>query len=200
MNSISLHHGRVNQKLKTRTRILNAAKQLMAKNRKITLEDVAVEAKVSRATIYRYFSNIDLLCTETSLDIHHISPTDLLQQVKALHLKERILFVQNYYNQLAQSHELVFRRYLSSVLTASVSSKQKLRGARRAETMDLILDSIKTGLSKKDLNHLKDITTVLMGIDALIVAKDVCGLSNQQTNETLEWGLKMILKGLESSS
>jgi AcrR family transcriptional regulator len=199
MNSISLQHGRVNQKLKTRTRILHAAKQLMAKNQKITLEDVAAEAKVSRATIYRYFSNFDLLCAETSLDIHHIAPTELLEEVKALTFEQRILYVQNYYNQLAQDHELVFRRYLSSVLSASVDSKQKLRGARRAETMDLIMSSINTGLSNKDLKHLKNIATVLMGIDAVIVAKDVCGLSNQQTSESLEWGIRMILKGLESA-
>ena len=199
MKPLSLQKGRVNQKIKTRTRILQAAKQLMAKNEKISLEDIAREAKVSRATIYRYFSNIDLLCTETSLDIHHVSPPDLLEEVKELTLEQRILFVQNYYNQLAQDHELLFRRYLSSVLTASVDSKQKLRGARRAETMNLILDSVGSGLSKTNRKHLKNISTVLMGLDALIVAKDVCGLSNQETHNTLEWGMKMILKGIECS-
>ena len=199
MNSISLQKGRVNQKIKTRTRILSAAKRLMAKSKKVSLEDIAQEAKVSRATIYRYFSNIDLLSAETSLDIHHISPQQLLEEVKELTLEQRILYVQNYYNQLAQDHELVFRRYLSAVLSASVDSKQKLRGARRAETMDLILDSIGSGLSKKDLKQLKNIATVLMGIDAVIVTKDVCGLTNQQAKDTLQWGLNMILKGIEYS-
>jgi len=33
-------------------------------------------------------------------------------------------------------------------------------------------------------------------IESVIVAKDVCGLSDKQTNETLKWALEMILRGL----
>lgn len=200
MNTISLQEGRINQKFKTRTRILNAAKSLLSKNKPISLEEVAHKAQVSRATIYRYFTNIDLLCTEASLDIHHLSPAELSEKVSGMTLDKRIYFIQNYYNQLAQDHELIFRRYISATLLESRGSKKKVRGARRLDTLNLALQPVKAQLTKKDLERLKNISSILMGIDSLIVAKDVCGLSNEETNETLKWGLEMILKGIASKT
>ena len=196
MKIISLNEGRVNQKLKTRTQILKAAKDLMSKNSKTTLEEVAQEAKISRATIYRYFPNIELLYTEASLDIHYLPPNTLFEEVKEMSLSEGILNIQSYYNQLAQDHELIFRRYLSAVLNESIVSKKKIRGARRVATMELVLDSFKKEISKKNLKNLKNIASILMGIDSLIVAKDVCGLSNKEAHDTLKWGIEMILKGI----
>lgn len=199
MKTISLKEGRINQKIKTRTRILNAAKNLMSENKKISLEEVAVEARVGRATIYRYFPNIDLLFTEASLDIHFLTPQELSDEVKNMHLKERVLYIQSYYNKMAQDHELIFRRYLSASLLESIGSAKKIRGARRVESMKLALKSKPKNISTKDLQYLKNVSTILMGIEPVIVAKDVCGLRNEEANETLSWAIEMILKGIESN-
>ena len=145
------------------------------------------------------FRTIDLLFTEASLDIHYQSPAALFEEVKDMTLENRIYYIQNYYNQLAQDHELIFRRYLSAVLNESIVSKKKIRGARRVEAMNLILDTYKEEISKKDLIKLKNIASILMGIDSLIVAKDVCGLTNKEANDTLKWGIEMILKGMNSN-
>ena len=196
MKSISLNKGRTKQKLKTQERILHAAKILMSKNSNTSLEEIAHKAKVSRATIYRYFPNLDLLFTEASLDIHFQSPDALFKKVKDLTLENRIYYIQNYYNQLALEHELIFRRYLSAVLNESIVSKKKIRGGRRVESMNLLLDSFKNEMSKKDQKNLKNIATILMGIDSLIVAKDVCGLTDKEANDTLKWGIEKILKGI----
>jgi AcrR family transcriptional regulator len=196
MKSISLNEGRINQKIKTRVRILNAAKTLMSKNKNTSLEEIASEAKVSRATIYRYFPNLELLYNEASLDIHYLSPDALFEKVKDMTLENRIYYIQNYYNQLAQDHELIFRRYLSAVLKESIVSKKKIRGARRIDAMNLILESSKNKIPKKELKNLRNLATILMGIDAQIVAKDVCNLTSKEANQTLKWGIEMILKGI----
>jgi len=198
MNKFSLDKGRVNQKIKTRTRILNAAKELMSQNKKISLEDVAERANVGRATIYRYFPKIELLFAEASLDIHSVPAEELFEKVKDQPLKEQILYVQDYYNKLAQDHEVVFRRYLSTALTESIGSNHKIRGARRVHAMKLILESHKSELSEKDKKNLENASTILMGIESLIVSKDVCGLSNKETNATLNWAIEMILKGMRT--
>ena len=137
MKSVAINKGRTKQKKKTRIRIINAAKKLMSDNSKVSIEEVAEEAQVSRATIYRYFTNIDLLCTEASLDINFLTPVQLYDKVKDRPLDECILFIQNYYNKMAQEHELIFRRYLSATLLESFRSKNKIRGARRVEAMTL---------------------------------------------------------------
>ena len=53
--------GRPNQRRRTRKDLLDAATRLMRQGRKPSLEEVAEEALVSRATAYRYFASIDAL-------------------------------------------------------------------------------------------------------------------------------------------
>lgn len=196
MNKLPLDTGRVNQKAKTRTKILAAAKELMQEEKAITLEDVAKKANISRATIYRYYTKIDILITEASLDIHHKSPDELLDEVKEMGLEDRILHVQKHYTQLAQKHEVAFRRYLSAVLFESVTSKNKLRGARRVKSLNNVLKPFKNDLDSDTYKKLITVSSILMGIDSLIVCKDICDLNNEETNASLEWALKMIFIGI----
>jgi len=200
MKKISLESGRVKQKQRTRDSILTAAKKLMKTNRKITLEDVAEKANVSRATIYRYFSDIDILIMESTLDIQHKKSDAINDELGGLDMRERLMFIQQYYNELAQQNENEFRRYLSSVLAESVAGKGKLRGARRVETLKASLLPFKSELSETDYKNLACIASLMMGIDALIVSKDVCRLSNSQSNDLLKWGLNKILDGIHAGS
>ena len=49
----------------------------MKEGRKPTLEEIAEEALVSRATAYRYFPSVDALLVEASLDVAVPEPTTL---------------------------------------------------------------------------------------------------------------------------
>jgi AcrR family transcriptional regulator len=199
MKEAELKRGRTKQKLQTRAEILNAAKALMKKQKKISLDDVAKKAKISRATMYRYFSNIDLLFTEASIDIHHKSSDEIVEEVNELSMEERILHIQKHYNELAQKNEVVFRRYLSAVLTESIVSKKPLRGARRMDTLQKALRPYRTELDNDTFTKLVTVSSLLMGIDSLIICKDVCKLDNEETELTLKWAVEMILKGISSS-
>ena len=198
MKKDNTNTGRIEQKVKTKSRILNATKELLKKETSITLENVANEANISRATIYRYYSNIDLLIMEASLEIYHKSPDELYEEVKNKTLEDQILYIQEQYNNLAQHNEAVFRRYLSAALTESISNKEKLRGGRRVKTLDKVLKPYEGNMDGTTLNNLKNTASILMGIDALVVCKDVCDLDNEEASETLQWALKMILKGILS--
>lgn len=197
MNKLSLDEGRIKQKLKTRFEILSAAKRLMRKSKKLTLEEIAAEANISRATIYRYFSNIDLLIKEASLDIQHPGAEEISLKTKDLAFEERVLYVQDHYNSIAQENELEFRRYLSAVLAESITNSKKVRGARRVETLKQSLAPFKSQMSNADFKNLINIASILMGIDALTVSKDVCDLNNEESASLLNWGMRMILKGME---
>ena len=199
-NNNNQSKGRVNQKLQTRSEILKAARSLMHKKQKITLEDIAKKAKISRATMYRYYSNIDILITEASLHIQHKTPDQLFEEVREMPFNERILHIQNHYNVLAQKNEVGFRRYISAVLKESIVSKKQLRGARRVESLSKALEPFKENLDKDTYKNLISISSVLMGIDPLITCKDVCKLDNEETNTTLEWAIEMILKGISQEN
>lgn len=190
----NLKQGRIRQKLQTRQSIIESAQKLMIKNKKINLTDVAAHAGISRATIYRYYSNIDLLITEASIDIHHRSPEELVEDLQEMKLADQFLSIQKYYNHLAEQHETEFRRYLSVALKESASSKKKIRGARRPKTFKQALDHSNIKLPAKKKKTLIQAATLLSGIDSRILCKDVNGLSSKETDDLLNWCLKLVLK------
>jgi len=186
--------GRQNQKLLTRQKILETARQLMANGRDYTLEDVAKEANISRATIYRYYSHADLLSAEAVLDIQASTPELVYEGLKSNTTGDKILEVQDFYNSLALNNEAAFRKYLSIVVNNS--GKEGVRGRRRVKTLQMVLGGDPPLLSKEEAKLLLDVSSVLMGMEPLVVAKDVCGLSDAEAKKTLRWGLQMMLKGV----
>ncbi len=191
MNKDYIQTGRVNQKLETRELILVSAQELLKKGRDFSLEDVAKKAGISRATIYRYYSNKEILAAEAGLDITTLSPDGVIKSLEGKGIEGMILGIQDYFNTLAIDNEKAFRRYLSLVITSD--SPELKRGARRKKTLELALDHPEfTAKEKKDLANL---LTLLMGIEPLIVSKDVVGLNNEGSKALLKWGIQLILKG-----
>lgn len=182
--------GRINQKLETRSKILESAKQLVRQGIDFNLEDVANNAEISRATIYRYYPNLEILSYEVGIDIGTKTPEDIIEDLKGCSLNDTILGIQNYYNDHAVNNENAFRKYLSAVLT---SASEKKRGARRNKTLQLAL--MKSDLRPKEKKDLVHFLTILMGIEPLIVAKDVSGLDYKEFKELMSWGMKLVLKG-----
>ena len=183
--------GRKVQKLKTRDRILQSAQILLGSKKVITLEDVAKQANISRATIYRYYSNIDILTAEAVLDLNTKSSEEIIEEVKDLDLKEAIIAIQEYYNNLTIDHEAGFRKYMSVVLNADQS--KKIRGARRKKTLVMLFNAREINLNAVEVERLANFATVLMGIEPFVTTKDVCHLNNKQSKEVLKWGLEKIL-------
>lgn len=195
MSKKYLNTGRTNQKLGTRNLILKTAQKFLNEGLHFNLEDVAKEAGKSRATVYRYFSNIDILAAEAGLDISTKDPTEIYEDLKGKGLEKQILEIQHYYNNLAIDHEMLFRKYLSTVLDSNTSTPK--RGARRKKTLELVLAD--SNFSKEEKQKLSNLFTILMGIEPLIVSKDVCGLNNNETIEIMAWGMNLLFKGLNNS-
>ena len=159
-----MQSGRSNQKQETRKKILKSAQYFIEKGTHFNLEDVASRSGISRATVYRYFPNVDVLSAEAGLDVSTLDPSELFASLKGKDLKEDVLEVQEYYNVLATSHEGLFRKYISTVLDQSAQIPE--RGARRKKTLKLLLEEQK--LSPKEKEDLANLMTVLMGLNPLL--------------------------------
>lgn len=194
MSEAYTNSGRMEQKLQTRKKILETARQLLQKGGDCTLEDVAREAEISRATIYRYYSNMDLLSAEAVLDMQASTPEAVFESLKSTDLTDKMIEIQDYYNRLVLNNETAFRKYLGIVINDKTAASG--RSARRVETMKLALQKEGKQFSKKDLQTLIHVAAVLTGVEAVVVAKDVCGLNAQQLKKTLNWGLSMMIKGM----
>jgi AcrR family transcriptional regulator len=186
--------GRQKQKLQTRQNILETARQFLAHGTDYTLEDVAKEANISRATIYRYYSNVDLLSAEAVLDIQASTPELVYRGLKSIGVSEKLIEIQDYYNTLTLNNEAAFRKYLSIVVNDSTADG--VRGGRRVETIQMALAEEHIPFSKKEAQLLVSVASVLMGVESIVVTKDICGLSDAGAKKTLQWGLEMILKGM----
>lgn len=196
MNKRYLSSGRISQKLETRNKILASAQHYLNKGLEFNLEDIAKKTGISRATVYRYFSNIDILAAEAGLDFSTESPENLFNNLKSNKIQDKILEIQEYYNKLALDHENLFRKYISVVLDSNTSTIK--RGARRKMTLLMALEE--TNLTQKEKEDFSNLFTMLMGIEPLIVTKDVCNLNNSESIELMKWGINLIFKGLEASS
>lgn len=194
MKNKYIHSGRIQQKLKTRGKILSTTQHLLSMRNTFTLEDIAKKAQISRATIYRYYSNIDTLTMEASLDIRTKSPEALFQELKGLDLTKIFKKTQEYFNRLAINNEQSFRKFLSLVLLDK-SIEQK-RGARRTQTLLLALKNNTKKFDKEQLENLCNVATLFMGIESMVVMKDVCGLNDEKALKTLSWGFDIFLKGV----
>jgi len=191
-----LNSGRSNQKLKTRNKILSSAQKLLNKETFFSLDEVAEVSGLSRATVYRYYSNVELLAAEAALNIYTHPPEKIYSDLKEQDLTEKILGIQRYFNQLAIDHEASFRKFLSIALSTTQDIPK--RGARRTETVKLALEQHKTNWPPQVLQNFIYIATVLMGIEPLIVTKDVCQLDDKQSSDVLRWGLQMLIRGIMS--
>lgn len=192
MSKKYINTGRTNQKLETRNKILASAQYFLNKGLVFNLEDIASKTGISRATIYRYFSNIDILAAESALDVSTQSPETIYANLKGDDTEDQILEIQDYYNTLTINHENLFRKYLSAILDSGTFSLK--RGARRKKTLKLVLED--TDLTNKEKEDLSNLLTIYMGIEPLIITKDVCNLNNKESIELMKWGMKLLLKGL----
>jgi AcrR family transcriptional regulator len=195
MKNEHLQSGRKNQKQETRRRILLAAQQLLEMEQELTMENIAEQAGISRATIYRYYTNIDALSTELLLQLNVPDPTDLIEQFRNNSLQDAMLGFQKAYLKFVLDNENTSRKFLVAVLA---SSNPKQRGQNRICVVRDYFASSTIDLDSQKKKKLMNIAVVLMGIESIIATKDVCDLSTKESIETLQWGLKMIVKGCQS--
>ena len=194
MKNEYLNKGRTGQKQKTREKILQAAKEIQGKGVEFSLEKVAEMAGISRATIYRYYSNKDILSAEAVLDMRTRTPDQILSAFNKADLETTLLGIQQYYNTLAIKNEKAFRKYLSVILNPE--NPVSVRGARRIRTLSRAVQDKESSISGKDRERLVYMATLMMGIEAFIVTRDVCQLDEESSEEILQWGLKTLIKGV----
>ncbi len=195
MNNDYIKTGRANQKTETRNKILVSAQYFLNKGLEFNLEDIAKKTGISRATVYRYFSNSDALAAEAALDVATQSTEVIYKNLKETSIEGKVIEIQSYFNTLTLDNEKLFRKYISTVLDSSVSVPK--RGARRKKILKMVFDE--TNFTKQEKEDLSNLLTILMGIEPFIVTKDVCGLNNNESIELLKWGVQLLFKGFIES-
>lgn len=193
MKKKHLLSGRKKQKLHTRKRILQAANNLLQLKRPLTMEAIANEAGISRATIYRYYSNTESIATELILQLNVPDGATLTKKFEGVDVLDALLGIQETYLDFIFTTENPSKRFLGAILSASDPKLE--RGQNRITAIRNFFKQNAINLSTEAKKNLTYIAVLLMGIEAILVTKDVCGLTNDQSRDSLRWGLEMVVKG-----
>lgn len=81
-----------------------------------------------RATIYRYYSNMDLLSAEAVLDMQASTPEVVFESLTGTDLTDKMIEIQDYYNRLVLNNETAFRKYLAIVINDKTAASRMIKG------------------------------------------------------------------------
>ena len=187
---------RTNQKQRTRQALVDAAKTLAPNGRPLTIADVAEAAQVSVATAYRYFSN----------------PNDLILEAATPHVPEimadlpddpadRIDEVVRRLAEIQFGDEALWRAILRADLerwaqeaVLDPEARVPTRGSNRLDIVQQALAPLAEKLPAELHRRLIMATMLVCGMEALVAARDACGLEPDEAVEVMQWAAQALLQ------
>ncbi|MGI8508989.1 MAG: TetR/AcrR family transcriptional regulator [Gemmatimonadaceae bacterium] len=194
--------GRERQKGRTQKALLAAALKLMADGQTPSITEVADAAEVSRRTAYRYFPTQEQLLVEAALeglrpimvqaveDTEGTDPADIEARLdRAVRALQRG----------AVANEPLLRTVIRLTVgtpapTRPTERTTPRRGYRRIDWITLALEPVRAYLGKRRFDRLVAALTVCVGIDALIVLRDLCGMSEVEAENVTRWTARALLR------
>lgn len=194
---------RPNQKHRTRKDLLQAAARLMKQNQKPSLEDIAAEALVSRATAYRYFPNIQSLLVEASLDVAFPEAADVFHGTARSDPVTRLEQVDDALGEVISNNEAALRTMLAYSLgyasNAADSNGLPVRQNRRTPLIEEALRPAREQFKPATLKLLTSALAIMLGTEAMVVCKDVLQLDEVQARKVKRWAIRALVDAARRS-
>jgi AcrR family transcriptional regulator len=193
--SMATETGRVNQKLRTRAALVAAAADILGAGSRPTIAEVAERAMVSTTTAYRYFASVDALVEEVFFDRDWPTPEDVLAAGGDTPL-QRVLRVEAAVNGALLANERAMRVIVRNSLDVWLDSdggQPALRTGRRLEMIDAALAPLADEIDPGTLQLLRNGLALLIGTEAMIAARDVCGLDAERAHQVARWAGEALL-------
>ena len=188
-----LASGRVNQKLRTKESLLEAAASMIREGRSISIAEVADRAKIGRTTAYRYFPTSELLIANAALwkvtgrtereSIHLLKPSMTPLE------KVDVVVVQS--DQSTREHRNEYRAMLRASLDQTKGNPD--RSGIRLNLLKDALGNLEGRITPDMLETVFGALSLTLGIEAQIVLEDVCRLQRSRAREVKRWAAKAIL-------
>ncbi|HKV21288.1 MAG TPA: helix-turn-helix domain-containing protein [Mycobacterium sp.] len=189
--------GRPNQRSRTRKDLLAAASRLLKQDRRPTLEEVAEEAMVSRATAYRYFPSVDALLVEAPLDGATPTPDELFGEDGSDDAIERLEIVDAALDDMITANEHALRLMLAHSVQRGGNPIDgngfPARQNRRSALIDAALDPVRGDIEPAAAQHLGKALALIIGTESMVVLKDVLQLDAQEATEVKRWAIRALV-------
>lgn len=187
--------GRDNQKKRTRRCLLDAAARLMAQGRTPTLDEVASEALVSRATAYRYFPSAEALMGEVALDVVTPQPEALFAGDRSADAAERLERADAALDDMMHANEMALRALLVRAQQLRLAGEEgQVRQNRRSPLIDAALAPLRKEFKPAQLAMLRKAMGVVIGTESMIAFKDVLGLDPAEARRVKRWMIRALVE------
>lgn len=193
-------HKLSNQELRTRKDLLQAAARLLKQGRKPTLDEVAREALVSRATAYRHFGNIDALLVEAPIDIATGDPAELFAKNTSTDPEKRIDEAEASMHQVVYENEAQLRILLANAIGQERGGSAPRRQNRRTPLIKAALSPARARFHKGDYEKLCAALALIFGPEAMIVFRDVLNLDEAAARKVKSWAVRALVRAALQSS
>ncbi len=196
--------GRVNQKLRTRGAIVEAAQQLLEQRGEIpTVAEAAEAALVSRTTAYRYFPTHESLVLELSVTVDVPAIEELVARpVAPGAVADRVLEVTGSFNEHVLADEELYRRAMRTYLDLWLAAREKdpaesfptVREGRRMRWFADTLAPLRGTVPDATLRRMQLALCMVMGSEPIVVMRDVCRLEPEEALAVTRWAAEAILQ------
>lgn len=192
----NLTSGRSNQKLRTRHALIDAARQVVREGRPLTIAGVADVALVSVATAYRYFSTPEELVLETTISVAGEIATDLPADPA-----QRLDAVVGRLADMNFADEALWRAVLKATLDRWFTQldlgdeeQAPIRGHIRMDLTRDALTPLRDRLPPQLHRRLTMAVMLIYGIEAMVSARDACGLDVDEAKQVMRWAAQALLR------
>jgi AcrR family transcriptional regulator len=189
---------RGNQRTRTRKDLLQAASRLMKQGSKPSLEEIAEEALVSRATAYRYFPSAEALLLEASLDVATPDADQLFEGDPSGDPVERLQRADTALHDMILANEAPLRLMLVHTLQRSLAGEGEASAPRRQNRRTPLIEAALAPARKQfkpaTLDTLRKALALVIGTEAMVVCKDVLQLDDADARKVKRWAIRALVE------
>jgi AcrR family transcriptional regulator len=185
--------GRTLQKARTRSALIEAARDLLAEGLTPTVEQAADASRVSRTTAYRYFPNQRALIVATFPDVAEAS---LLPDPAPVDPAARLEAVVDALAAQMVEHEPQLRAQLRLSLEPGGTERAELpfRTGRAIGWIEEAVAPLREQMSDSQVRRLVLAIRSAVGIEALVWLTDIAGLSREEATDVMRWSASSLLR------
>jgi AcrR family transcriptional regulator len=186
-----------NQELRTRKDLLQATIRLLKKGRKPSMDEVAGEALVSRATAYRHFPTIDVLVAEAAPESAVVSPEVLFANSTTDDPETRVDEAEASLHHAVYENEAQLRIMLANSVMRALEDRDgsvPLRQNRRGPLIEAALAPARHRFGEDEYQKLCAALAMIFGTESMIVARDVIRIDEKTARAVKSWAVRALVR------
>jgi AcrR family transcriptional regulator len=186
------------QRRRTRKAIVDAATALLARGGTPSVAEVAAAADVSRRTVYLYFPTFEQLLLDATIGaLSQASVDAAISAPEGSDVAARVERMVRALHHVSPEVERLGRALIRLTVERGPSTpgeQQPRRGYRRLEWIESALAPWRTRLGPARWRRLVAALAMVVGWEALVVQRDVCGLSATEGEQLSVWAAHAFLQ------